>query len=277
MTICYPPGADWLCGMTQQQYDSLDPEVRQRAEALSWYTLASLTAYRIGVCPTVIRPCAARCAPPGSYMAAPATGGSYSALPIQTIGGIWTPYIRGGEWVNGCGCHAAAECGHTRLSEVILPGPIGDIEEVRVDGNVVDPTLYRVDNGDRLVSLGDPWPTTQDLSVGPDEVGSFMVTYYRGAAPSDLTKYAAGVLAIEFYRACKGDGKCRLPRGVREITRGGTTIELQPGMFENGLTGIQEVDAVINIYNPYRVKSPPRVLSPEGRRGRGRVQTWGHA
>ena len=281
MTLCYPSDTDWACAYSAEDLatmreDPIKAAAMARSEMLAWYTLASLCAYRIGVCPTVIRPCSTGCSVGNRvWMDAVASGASVSALPAMTIGSSFTPHITGGNWVNSCGC-STGDCSCTSLSEVVLPGPVGDIESVRVDGILIDPSRYRVDNGDRLVST-DPdliWPACQDMRADVDEVGSFAVTYYRGAAPNELTRFAAGVLAAEFYKACTRQ-KCRLPAGVTQVVRGGTTYEIQTGLFENGRTGLQEVDAVIRIYNPYVLKSPPRVLSPESGT-RGRTPTWAH-
>ena len=371
MTICYPDTTDWGCYGTAEEIDQIPADVKARAEGLAWYTLAALCAYRIGVCPTTIRPCAARCATHGSWTAAPVTGAHVSALPLQTIGGIFTPYVTSGQWVNSGGCSGPSDCSCSSLSEVILPGPVGGIESITVDGAVIPADAYRVDNGDRLVRLdGGTWPVCQDMAKsgppiyepvsfeGPggsvvfmregqtitvylspsgdatlitggntpwpaegiivvdhpgvggdrfmvdtvgafnlisaadtdawtftyetsaapdagDREGVFEVTYYRGAAPNELTNYAAGVLASEFAKACLNK-KCRLPRGVTSVVRAGTTMEFRSDIWEGGLTTIPEVDTVINIYNPNHLKQAPRVLSPEQRRrGRARTTTWG--
>jgi hypothetical protein len=372
MTICYPTETDWSCYGTAEEIAALNETIKARSEALAWYTLARLTAYRIGVCPTTIRPCAAGCNPMGSWMEAPVAGGGTGGLPLRTIGSSFTPHLTGGNWVNSCGCRTS-DCSCSSLSEVLLPGPVGDIESVRIDGITLDRTDYRVDNGYRLVRTdGGVWPACQDMaaasgpsayssfsgtygttgeyefsrdgdvvlvSVMPDAVdsvgidipdhfrptlyqviadrpaarvtvqnladagnfivdtigtpemvsfsylavpaepdvttaaGTFEVTYYQGAAPNDMTRYAAGLLAAEFYRACSGNKKCKLPKGVTSVVRRGVTIEISIDMFENGITGIEGVDAVIGIYNPNHLKQAPQVLSPD-RRGRGRRSTW---
>jgi hypothetical protein len=270
MTICYPATTDWSCYGDDTEISRLDPAIKARSEALAWYTLASLCAWRIGVCPTTIRPCAAGCAAAGSWSQAVVSSAHVSALPLQTIGGIATPYVTNGQWVNGCPCSSPASCSCSQLSEVILPGPVGGIEEVTIDGIVIPPSAYRVDDGNRLVRIdGDTWPVCQDMT-GP----GFQVTYYRGAMPNELTNYAAGVLAAEFYRAC-AKGKCRLPRGVTSVVRQGVTVEIRQDMWEGGITTIPEVDAVISIYNPNHLRQAPRVRTPETRRRGGRLTTWG--
>jgi hypothetical protein len=262
--VCYPEGADWLCAYSQDELDAMiaDPPtlaIMQRSEALAWSTLAALTGYRLSICPTLIRPCLARCG----------FGGTWDVAPVSNSGSL-QPFISGGNWYNACGCRDDCSC--ASLCEVLLPMGVGDINYVALNGVNLDPTAYRVDNGYHLVRTdGDCWPTCQDMTAAPDAEGSFLVSYYPGVAPNDLFRYAAGVLAVEYYHACTG-GECRLPSGVESITRQGMTMTMTGGTFPGGMTGIPEVDAVIRVYNPYAAKSPARVLSPDRRRGR--VQTW---
>lgn len=280
MPVCYPSETDWSCSFTAEQLEEMRADTAKaaamaRSEAFGWYTLAALTGYQIGVCPVLIRPCAARCAPAGTWMAAPVAGGNAGALPLRSIGSF-TPYITGGQWVNGCGCGTPSSCGCGRVEEVLLPGPVGAIEYVKIDGVTVDPSRYRVDDGARLVAT-DPtlrWPLCQDVAASENEPGAFVVSYYQGAAPDEMTRLAAGMLAAEFYRACTGNGKCKLPTGVKTLVRQGVTFEIEDGMFANGLTGILEVDSLIRIYNPNGLKSAPVVTSPDAG-ARGRRQTWG--
>jgi len=278
--FCIPADTDWSCAysveeLEEMRQDDVKSAAMLRSETLAWYTLAALCAYQIGVCPETIRPCAARCGSAGTWAVAPVTSAAYAALPLRTIGGVFTPHITGGQWVNSCRCASASACDCSFVSEVYLPGPVGAIESVIINGQERDPSTYRIDNGDRLVSLDPdaPWPLCSDPLAGPEDENSFLVTYYRGAAPNELTKFAAGMLAVEFYKACTG-GKCRLPAGVTQITRQGVTMEVQTGMFPGGFTGIREVDAVIRIYNPYGLKKPPRVLSPDSPSERRRYTTW---
>jgi len=128
-----------------------------------------------------------------------------------------------------------------------------------------------VHNGNRLVRTdGDAWPACQDMTS--ITVDSFIVSFYPYLGPNDLLRYAAGLLASEFLKACTG-GQCRLPSGVTSISRSGMTMQIPSGLFPTGGTGIREVDAIIRIYNPNGLKMTARVTSPDS--SRGRVQTWG--
>jgi hypothetical protein len=367
-TICYPDSTDWACA-DEDWLTGLDPEVKARAEMLAWSTLVSLSGYQFSICPITVRPCAAGCLPVGTYYASPAmlAGGTYAGVRPTGRSGF-TPHVApDGNWVNACGC-AAADCSCTVLSEVILPGPVGGVTEILIDGAVLDPLAYRVDNGNRLVRLdGGVWPACQDManpgsaqyepvvidgptavvtftregqevtmlvdpkaglggttdgplpwptepanllvnaSMGqgnltfpsgpgfsanhgpiaesvtvkyltsaapaePSAAGTFLVTYYRGVAPNALLDFAAGVLAQEYALACLGS-ECRLPSNVTAITRQGVSYQMNADPFVNGFTGIDEVDAVLRIYNPYGLRSAPVIASPDAR-PRGRVTTW---
>jgi hypothetical protein len=263
--VCYPDGTDWLCSYTQEELDEMraDPDVlrvMERAEALAWSTLSALLGYRLSLCPVVLRPCLSGCIGGTTWEEAPVHGSAFA------------PYVAGGQWYNACGCKTDCSC--TALCEVVMPSPVGGIAEVWMDGALLDSSAYRVDNGNRLVRTdGECWPVCQDMTLDAAVGGAFTVSYYPHLAPNDLFRYAAGVLAAEYYKACSGK-QCRLPQGVTSISRNGISMEIPSGLFPNGATGLREVDPIIRIYNPNGLKMPSRVMSPDS--PRGRVQTWGH-
>ena len=264
--ICYPDGTDWSCAYSPEDIALLDPAVKERSEALAWSTLSALTGYRVSLCPITIRPCTQGCQR-HTWYTAPVYAGNVEGT------GVYGPYISGGQWFNGCGCAGPSDCSCTALCEVILPNEVGDIVEVWLDGVILPPDAYRVDNGRKVVLVnGECFPTCQDMENNDPASGGAWITYYPGVAPNDLLKYAAGVLANEFYLACSGK-ECRLPNGVTNIARAGMTMTVQTGLFADNVTGITEVDAIIRIYNPYGLKARPRVMSPD--RARGRITTWG--
>lgn len=262
--ICIPDDTDWSCRFTEESLEQyLETEGNEakieRAEAFAWSLLAALTNYRIGTCPITVRPCRAACAPPGSWIAAPVGRGSFAGA-IGTIGG-WSPHITGGRWVNACGC-GTGDCGCSSLSEAYLPGPVGRVLSVWLDGVELPKTAYRVLNGNRLVRVdGEDWPACQDQSL--DDQQGFSVTYYRGAAPNAMTRAAAGALADEFLKSCDGDETCRLPGNLTRMTGAGQSYEFDPQDFATGDLGIPEVTAVIRIYNPNNLRSPVIVASPD--------------
>lgn len=153
-SICYPDSTDWSC-VPPTTVDGLDEVTKERAEALAWSTLAGLTGHFFSTCPITVRPCRKGCLP---------AWGSWSPAPPYS-GGSFQPHIAsGGYWVNSCVC-ASDPCSCGPIHEIVLPGPVGSIVEVLIDGAVLHPSAYRVDNGNRLVRQdGADWPACQDMN-----------------------------------------------------------------------------------------------------------------
>lgn len=248
-------GCDWPIDAAcfEDDWDALDSDVQARAISLATNTLRRLTGYRVGGCPITVRPCTKGCWAGGlpSY---------WSLRQIQGGLGGWD----GDLWINGCGC-ASNDCGCTALSQVHLPGPVGRVDSVKVDGaTLVEGTDYRVD-GTSLVwinSAASKWPACQDLTKPDSAVGTFSVTYLNGYPPDTLAAYAAGVLANEYAKACS-TGKCRLPTGVTAVVRQGVSYQVAAGAFPNGVTGIREVDSFIALWNPRQLRQQSKVWTPD--------------
>lgn len=228
----------------------LDPDVQARSIMLASSTLTRLTGYRVGGCPITVRPCKRSCA--------------NTVIPYYTAHAWMNPHIAAnGMWVNSCGC--TTDCSCTELCEITLPGPVGGVTEVKVDGTVVPDTDYRVD-GQRLVWIGTGaclWPVCQNLAAADDQPGTFSVTYLNSYPVDALGAYAAGVLANEFAKACTGSKACRLPSNVAAVTRQGVSFDLTPGTFPDGFTGIREIDAYVSLWNPKPIRQAPQVWSPD--------------
>jgi hypothetical protein len=226
----------------------MDPAIQERSLALASATLRRLTGYRVGGCPITIRPCKRSCAT--EY-------GSWEGV-------AFVPHIDiSGRWVNaGCGCYTDCSCGP--ICEIELPPPVTQVTEVLIgaDDIIADVTLQ----GNKLVYTGTdecPFPSCQDLSKAPGEEDTFAVTYLNSYPVDGLGAYAAGVLAMEYAKACTGKGTCRLPKGVTNVTRAGVTYEIVAGSFPDGVTGIREVDTFIALWRtPKSPKWAPRFWSP---------------
>lgn len=229
------------------EWEAMDPEVQERAQALATATLRRLSGYRVGGCPITVRPCVRACATPG----------------LMTGGRSWGPsLLADGTWVNTCGCHTDCSC--VALCEVRLGPPVGPVFEVKVDGVAIPATDYRVDT-DLLVWTGSepcPWPACQNMAADDTEVGTFSVRYLNAYPPDALAAYAAGVLAVEFGKACSGS-KCRLPTNVVSVARQGVAYEVSAGTFPNGTTGIREIDVWIGLWNPLGLTQATSVWSPD--------------
>lgn len=145
-------------------------------------------------------------------------------------------------------------------ARVALPAPVYAVDEVLVDGQVVDPAAWRVERWRWLRRIdGEPWPPS-------DEPGAFTVRYQRGVPVPDDGAAAAGHLAVELLTSMTG-GTCALPPRVTTASRQGTSIEIADirEWFTGGLTGVEHVDLWIMAINPYRSKGAARIVSPDRR------------
>lgn len=244
---CVPYQLD--SGCAGDEWDGFDEDLRERASDLAWRSLRSLTGGLVGNCPVMVRPCATRCAP---------TAGQWG------VTGAFTPRLQDGAWYNDfCGSCGPRGCSCDAVSEIVLPGLVADIGGVYEGGAKLDPTAYRVDNGNRVVRVdGGAWPTCQPMGEPWDGPNALAIVYVPGVRPSAAGRWAAGVLAWEFAKACSG-AKCRLPSSVTSIARQGVSMEFSEGFFAGGVTGIREVDAYVLSLNPKHLSQPSRVWSPD--------------
>ena len=164
------------------------------------------------------------------------------------------------------------DCGCQPLSRVKLAGTVREIVQVKIDGDVVDPDDYRVDEYRWLVRKnGGQWPRCQSLDYDDTEEGTFSVTYSYGRAVPGSGRRAAAQLACEVFRSCSGSGEggeCALPNGVTRVTRQGITIERtfmqrdQSGIWRSGIAA---VDLFLNTYNPRGLARRATFWSPSSR------------
>lgn len=230
---------------------TLSPAEQANATAYATLALWARTGRQYGLCPITVRPC-------GNYCNDSGIGGWYWG------GGQFLPYIVDGVWRNcWCGCDGCCTC--RPACQVYLPGPVGSIVSVVVDGVVVDPATYRVDNGRWLVRVGEGlcWPDCQDYNVNSG-AGTFFVTYTRGERVPDALLSAAGTLACQYAKACRSE-PCRLTPYITGLSRQGVDFTaIDPAtLLENGFTGLWEVDAMISALNPYQLTHRPRLLTPD--------------
>lgn len=225
MTCAWEPDPACLI----EEWDALDAEVQERSLMLATSSLQMLTYYRVGTCPVTIRPC-----------------------PTEPRCGCgWNPHIRDGQWYNDCPCETVCK----PLSEVDIPGPVGYIDTVLVDGVELDIHNgdFRLDNGHLLVWQGEgasPFPETQDLNKPDSEPGTWSITYSQSYPVGADARIAVAYLAVEFAKACQPKKKCSLPRGVTSVVRNGVSFTIEAGLFPGGLTGIDIVDQFILKWAP---------------------------
>lgn len=235
----------------QTYWDTLNPAVQAVATAYATTALWARTGRQYGTCAVTVRPCGNDCADEG-------IGGWFYA------GGMFQPYIVDGVWRN-CWCGRGAGCTCRPSCQVYLPGPVASVTSVTVDGVVVDPATYRVDNNCWLVrtGTGNCWPDQQDYDLDTGD-GTFIVVYERGTALPVALAAGAGTLACEYAKACQGQA-CRLPAYITNLSRQGVDFQAVDPMslLENGFTGLWEVDGLIRDLNPYGQTHRPRLLTPD--------------
>ncbi|KAB7761181.1 hypothetical protein [Mycolicibacterium mucogenicum] len=227
----------------QAEYDAKLLQ-RNAAEDLAVEVLYALSGRQFGVCPEIIRPCPPRWWDQQHYQR-PAFYGMLSDLDLYVL-------------AQGCGC--AGRCIKSGPRMLHLPGPVVSITKVTVDGAELAATDYQLEQ-DTLYRLGDQaWPG-QNLGRPLGEPGTWSVEYQRGTPPPRGTANLVGMLAKEFLAACNG-GKCRLPRNVTHVSKGGVSYEVyNPNdIYSKGKTGIPEVDLWLSSVNPNHLAAPPSVI-----------------
>lgn len=233
-------------------WSGLTPAQQAAATQVGIFVIWAATGRRYGPCEITVRPCGRWCSDDGIV------GYSWS-------NGVYVPYIAGGVWRNcWCGCNSGPGCCCEPSQQVYLPGPVASVTSVSVDGAVIDPATYRVDDGRWLVRTGGfSWPDCQDYDVDSG-TGTFIVTYARGEPVPAWLNTAAGIYACEWAKACAG-ASCELPSRAVTLTRQGTTFQFTDidNLLTRGLTGIQRIDQLIALSNPYGVPWKMRLLSPE--------------
>ena len=242
------------CGCASCDWDSVPDELK--LVAIEWATTIvwAATGRQFGTCEMTVRPCGNE----------PCGDGYLNWVGAWWSGGLWQPYILNGTWYN-CACPGMCSC--DPRCQVRLDGPVASITEVTIDGVVVDPATYRVDDLQWLVRQGgECWPECPDMNVASGEIGAFEVTYLKGVEVPAPLIYAVGVLACQWIKLCQG-GECRLSQRIISMTRNNTDFQfVSPSeMLEHGWTGVNEVDMLIAAYNPYGLKRRLRVFSSANR------------
>ncbi len=213
-----------------------------------------------GLCgPVKVRPCRQSC---GCW-----------GVPYSYGAGPWywsyNTYAAGYGWWSEC---SDDRCGCGSTNYVRLAGyPVREIEEVKINGDVLDPGQYALVQWRKLLRTTDPgppqipgqWPACQDLGLEDTEPGTFSITYTHGQDPPLLGIRAAAEFACELFNACEG-AACRLPGGIVQVVRQGVTFSMVSPLAEYlraGATGLTFVDSFIAAYGGLRRR--PAVFSPD--------------
>lgn len=138
--------------------------------------------------------------------------------------------------------------------------PVAEVTEVMIDGVVLDPSAYRVDDWRWLTRIdGLHWPRCQTLNSADDEVGAFTVTWTYGTPVPTGGIFSAQKLVCELVKSCNNDASCQLPSRATNIQREGVTIGviLPPKieLINLGMTGVDEIDLWLTSLRSARPRS----------------------
>lgn len=218
--------------------------------------LYQLTAQRFGLCRVKLRPCRQSCSstfPWGDWW-------QYGTYP--------QPYWWAGTWYNlTCGSCSGDSCSCVAIEETVLPGPIYDVVEVKVNGVVLTKNVdYRVDDYRKLVRLGgELWPFCQNMNLVDTEVDTWSVTADFGEVVPAIGSLAVGELSAEIvkYLLCLD---CQLPQGVVDISRQGVSMSIASiaDLFKTGFIQLRMCDLFIKTSNPNHNQARAGVYDIDG-------------
>lgn len=190
---------------------------------------------------------------------------------LQTLSGFTNAI----SWAAGGGWFGSGDADYSSPNQIDLGVyPVRSVDLVKLDGMVIPPTEYRIDDYRYLVRVRpnasyqptdrSGWPTYQDMLLPDTEPGTFSVQFTFGADPPAGGVAAATTLAVEFARMYSGQPN-RLPARVQSITRQGVSMSVVDPMqyLDEGLTGVYDVDLWIRSVNPSKQKVPPAIWSPD--------------
>lgn len=185
-------------------------------------------------------------------------------------GGYWwqmntlypQPALINGTWYNlTCGS-CPGDCSCTTVSQITLPGPITSINRVKVDGQTLDPSAYRLDDWRKLIRIdGNLWPMCNNLNVSDNNLNTWSVNLTYGNPVPTSGQLAVGELAYQLILACLGDDCCQLPYQVQTLARQGVSIKYPDvsKLFAENRIGLRFCDLFIDAVNPYGMRQPSQV------------------
>ncbi len=218
--------------------------------------LYQLTAQRFGLCRVKLRPCRQSCSstfPWGEWW-------QYGTYP--------QPYWWAGTWYNlTCGACPGDTCSCVAIEETVLPGPVYDIVEVKLNGVILERNVdYRVDDYRKLVRLGgELWPFCQNMNLADTEDTTWSVTVDYGEIVPAIGSLAVGELAAEIvkYLLCL---ECQLPQGVVDISRQGVSMSIASiaDLFKTGFIQLRMCDLFIKTSNPNHMQARAGIYDIDG-------------
>lgn len=229
-------------GLTSAQQDTVI------ALAVEW--MWSRSARRFGTRPVLFRP------PTVQPMR---TVNLFYGAPL---GGVYGSGYPGYGYSGGCN---GDDWARQRVLE--LPGPVVSVQQVIINGAVLDPEGYRLDGKYLVRHDGAAWPQTQNMIAAPGNTDTWSIAYTRGEPVSTFGQYATGRLICYFAKKFQAGEACELPYNTTGVTRGGVSIRRDTSKAAQ-TSPVPEVDQWLSMVNPNGLQAPPVVWSPDGPRAR---------
>jgi hypothetical protein len=218
-----------------------------------------LSGQRFGLCQVTLRPCREECS--NGYWSFsdwwPGVGNGVRS----SAGGGPRPWWFNGLWYNICG-GCTGQCSCTLLDVAYLPAPTREVIEVKLDGDVMNSSQYRVDENRKLVRIdGHLWPSCQDMAAADTQPNTWSVTLTVGEDVPLLARRAVGQLAAELARDCVGED-CQLPYEITSLSRQGVNMSFgSPSETDAAWAqlGLRWVSLFLQTYNPNQLMHRAKV------------------
>jgi hypothetical protein len=228
------PGWNPTTGVLGTAWSDLPEDVRESATKLAAHTLWSLSGRQFGTREIVLAP----------YLR-PAGVGWYEGHQVRVA--------------TNAADQVAVNDGCRGRSAVHLPGPVHEVHEVVLYGEVLPAEEWLLDPDGTLVRTVGSWPVGQDVYRPV-----WTVRYTRGVPAPAEANLAVARYALEIARGIVADPACKLPSRVRDLTRQGISMSFEDP-DKPGLTGFGPVDSWLRTVNPGGLTEAARFSAPSGR------------
>lgn len=215
-------GGDDLCVGGCTLPSDTDPDVLESASIRAGIILRTLSGNRVGTCVDTVRPLG-ECA-----------------------------ICRG-----VCRCLNAGD----RIRVTSQFGPVTDVTEVVVDGDVIDSDGWRFYPSGQLLYRVPPdvWPRVDHKWADCGDADTMCVEVVVGYEPDAWALDVHAELTCELVANCAG-GPCRLPRNATTISGQGVTVNLSPTELKQFIPAVAGWVAAVN---PDNAESLPKLYSPD--------------
>lgn len=160
-------------------------------------------------------------------------------------------------------CRGNCCCGGgDRVRVLSSAGPVLDVAEVTVDGDVIDPSGYRYYPSGQLLYRVPPdvWPQRDLKYAGCGDPGTMCVDVVVGNEPDAWATSVHDELTCELLKSCADDDDCKIPSTATQVVGQGISITLTPEQIAKFIPNVARWVAAVN---PHNAQQPAMVYSPD--------------